>query len=247
MKKTLLLMTFLCCGMLFSLNAIASGKFTGLMDMKLNTPGGNADITYYFGTGSQRMDMVMRMNRIPEPLKTTVITKAGSPDEALFINHETRNYSIVNLRTAAENATLLDFDSNYKLKRLGKASIKGYQCEHISLTSSTEKLELWVTSGLGDFSTFRILQSQNPRLSNTSLSRTLKDAGVEGFPAKIVQKNENGLYTMELIAVKPKELAATVFTVPAGYTKTQAATKPISAKQKEHLRNLMEKMKKFEE
>jgi len=247
MKKALFLMTLLSCSLLFSPNTFASARFTGIMDMMLNMPGGNADITYYFGNGAQRMDMVMRMTRIPEPLKTTVITKADSPDEAMLVNHETRKYSFVNLRTAAENATLLDFDSNYKLKRLGNATIKGYQCEHISLTSSTEKLELWVTSGLGDFSTFRILQSQNPRLSNTSLARTLKEAGIEGFPVKIVQRNQNGLYTMNLRTVREKELAASVFSIPKGYSKTEAGTKPVSGKEKEHLRNLMEKMKKFEE
>lgn len=246
MKKALTLLTFLCVN-LFSGAALGAAKFTGLMDMMLKMPGGNADVTYYFGTGSQRMDMVMNMTRIPEPLKTTVITKAGRPDEAILINHETKSYSVVNLRTAAESATLLDFDSNYKLRRLGKTVIKGYECEHISLASTTEKLELWVTSDLGDFSTFRILQSQNPRLSNTALSRTLKEAGVEGFPVKIVQQNDNGVFTMQLTSIKPRELASSVFSVPRGYRKTEANRKPVNGAQKEHLRNLMEKMKKFEE
>jgi len=246
MKKALMLIAVLCCN-LISQEATASARFTGLMDMILKMPGGNADITYYFGNSAQRMDMVMNMNRIPEPLKTTVITKAGKPDEALVINHATKKYSSVNLRTAAENATLLDFDSNYSLQRLGEDVVKGYRCEHISLTSKTEKLELWISSDLGDFSTFRILQSQNPRLSNTSLAKTLKNAGIEGFPAKIVQRNSNGLYTMELTGIQPKELAGALFTVPQGYTRTQINSKPVSSKEKEHLRNLMEKMKKFEE
>ncbi len=246
MKKVLILITLLC-GNLLSGTATASGKFTGLMDMMLKMPGGTADVTYYFGNDAQRMDMVMNMTKIPDPLKTTVITKAGRPDEALVINHETKSYSFVNLRTAAENATLLDFDSNYKLKRLGKTVIKGYQCEHISLTSTTEKLELWVTSDLGDFSTFRILQSQNPRLSNTALSRTLQSAGIEGFPVKILQQNDNGLTTMELASIKPKAVASSLFTIPKGYKKIEAKQKQATGKQKEHLRNLMEKMKKFEE
>lgn len=246
MKKALILMTLLCVT-LFSGTAFGTARFTGLMEMMLKMPGGNADVTYYFGTGAQRMDMVMNMTRIPDPLKTTVITKAGRPDEAILINHEAKSYSVVNLRTAAESATLLDFDSNYKLKKLGKAVIKGYQCEHISLTSTTEKLELWVSTDLGDFSTFRILQSQNPRLSNTALSRTLKETGVEGFPVKIVQQNDNGVFTMQLTSIKPRELASSIFGVPRGYSKTEVNSKPVSGTQKEHLRNLMEKMKKFEE
>ncbi|MBM3162636.1 MAG: DUF4412 domain-containing protein [Chlorobi bacterium] len=247
MKKALMRIPLLLCCLLFSAEAMASGKFTGLLDMILKTPGGNADVTYYFGNGAQRMDMVMTMKKIPEPLKTSLITRAGRPDEAILINHETKNYSFINLRTAAENATLLDFDGNYTLKRLGGTVVKGYQCEHISLTSTTETLELWVTGDIGDFSTFSILQSQNPRLSNTSLARTLREGGIEGLPVKIVQRNANGLYTMELQTVQRGKPASSVFGVPKGYTKKDMNRKPVSSKEKEHLRNLMEQVRKFDE
>jgi hypothetical protein len=245
MKKVLLLL-FMLLSLTGAATASAASKFTGIMDMSLKLPNGSALVTYTFGKSAQRMDMLMHMNKIPEPLKTTVITKASSPDQAYVINHEAKSYSLVNLRTAAENAMLLDFDSNYKLARLGTESIKGYACEHISLTSTTEKLELWVTRDLGDFSTFRILQSQNPRLSNTALSKTLSNAGVEGFPVKIVQHNDNGLYIMELMKIQPKEVSASEFSVPKGYIKVENNQKPLGTEQKAHLKNLMEKMKKFE-
>jgi hypothetical protein len=216
------------------------------MDMMLKMPNGTAEVTYFFGTDAQRMDMFMQLQKIPEPLKTTVITRAARPDDAYVINHQAGSYSIVNLRTAAENATLLDFDSNYKLTKLGKETIKGYNCDHIRLTSSTEKLELWVSRDLADFSTFRILQSQNPRLSNTALAKTLKNEGVEGFPVKIVQRNDNGLYVMELMQVSPKTVPASDFQIPRGYKQVTGTQKAVDSKQKQHLRNLMEKMKDFE-
>ena len=225
---------------------MAASKFTGIMDMSLKLPNSSAMITYTFGNNAQRMDMLMQVNKIPEPLRTTVITDAARPDQAYLINHKAKSYSIVSLRTAAENALLLDFDSNYKLAKLGKQTIKGYVCEHISLTSTTEKLELWVTRALGDFSTFRILQSQNPRLSNTSLSKTLSNEGVEGFPVKIVQQNDNGLYVMELMKIRPKKVSADEFKIPKGYVKVENNQKPLGTQQKAHLKNLMEKMKKFE-
>ncbi|WP_076790698.1 DUF4412 domain-containing protein [Chlorobium sp. KB01] len=245
MKKLLsllLIMLSLCS----AAPASAAAKFTGIMDMSLKLPSGSALVTYTFGSGTQRMDMLMRMNKIPEPLKTSVITRASSPDQAYIINHESKSYTIVNLKTAAENSLLLDFDTNYKLARLGKQVIKGYTCEHISLTSTTEKLELWVTRDLGDFSTFRILQSQNPRLSNTSLSQTLKSAGIEGFPVRIIQKNDNGLYVLDLIKIQPKAVPSSEFAIPSGYVKVENNQKPLGTQQKAHLKNLMEKMKKFE-
>ena len=245
MKKVLLALLIL----LFTAQgttATAASKFTGIMAMALTMPNGSAKVTYSFGTTAQRMDMIMQMNKIPDQLKTTVITKASQPDQAYIINHQAKNYSIVNLKTAAENAMLLDFDSNYTLTRLGKQTIKGYSCDHILLTSTTEKLELWVTRDLGDFSTFRILQSQNPRLSNTELSKKLSSEGIEGFPVKIVQYNDSGKYTMELVQLWPKTVPASQFMVPAGYQPVADNQKPLGAQEKAHLKNLMEKMKKFD-
>lgn len=245
MKKVflaLLLLLFAAQGT----SASAASKFTGIMDMRLTLPNGSAKVTYWFGATAQRMDMVMQMSKIPEPLKTTVITKASQPDQACIINHRTKSYSIVNLKTAAENAMLLDFDSNYTLAKLGTETIKGYRSEHIMLTSTTEKLELWVTGDLGNFSTFRILQSQNPRLSNTQLAKKLSSEGVEGFPVKIVQYNDNGKYTMEVVQLWPKAVAESQFTVPAGYQQVTDNQKPLGAQEKAHLKKLMEKMKKFD-
>ena len=244
--KKILLTLFLFLSATAGNPASAASKFNGIMEMMLKMPNGSAEITYFFGNNTQRMDMAMQMDKIPEPLKTTVITKASQPDQAYVINHRAKSYSIVNLKTAAENAMLLDFDSNYKLARLGKQTIKGYTCDRISLTSTTEKLELWVTRDLGDFSTFRILQSQNPRLSNTSLSKTLSNAGIEGFPVKIVQYNDNGAYVMELMQIWPKTVPPSDFNIPAGYQKVADNQKPLDTQQKAHLKNLMEKMKKFE-
>jgi hypothetical protein len=227
-------------------HASAMAAFTGRMEMALTMPNGTADVTYLFGKGAQRMDMAMRIERIPEPLRTTVITRTSRPDEATIVNHRTRSWSAVNLRTAAESATLIDFDSNYRLTRIGSETIKGYRCEHIRLSSTTEQLDLWMSRDLADFSTFRLLQSQNPHLSNTALSRTIAKAGVEGFPVKIVQKNDNGLYVMELKQAVSQPVPDAEFAVPKGYVKADAVEKPVDSQQKEHLRKLMEKMKDFE-
>ena len=70
MKKTflaLLLLLFAAQGA----SASAASKFTGIMDMALTMPNGSAKVTYWFGATAQRMDMVMQMSKIPEPLNTT--------------------------------------------------------------------------------------------------------------------------------------------------------------------------------
>ncbi|MBN1928021.1 MAG: DUF4412 domain-containing protein [Chlorobiaceae bacterium] len=236
--------------LLFILLAIPSSAhaaFTGEMEMALTMPNGKAEITYLFGRRDQKMEMTMHLDRIPEPLRTTVITRSSKPDEAIIVNHKAKSWSTVNLRTAAESATLLDFDSDYRFTRIGTETVKGYPCEHVRLQSSTERLDLWISKGLADFSTFRLLQSQNPRLSNTSLSRTLEKNGVDGFPVRIIQLNDSGRYAMELLRVRQKAIPESGFAIPSGYRKTEAGRVTIDSDQKKHLRQLMEKMKTFEQ
>lgn len=241
--------TLLSAFLLFAMTTLPAplfAAFTGTMTMGLKMPNGTADVAYRFGRGAQRMDMAMRLDRIPDPLRTTVITRTSRPDEATVVNHRAKSWSVVNLRSAAESAMLLDFDSNYRLARVGVETVRGYRCEHVRLSSTTDQLDFWMSKGIADFSTFRLLQSQNPRLSNTSLSKTLQKAGVEGFPVRIVQKNENGLYVMELKGVAPGPVPESAFSVPAGYARVAAGSRPVDNRQKAHLKKLMQKMKDFE-
>ena len=246
MKK--LLYAALMTLILFSMYTLpAFARFTGIIDMNLTMPNGTSGITYFFGNKAQRMDMTTQLDKIPEPLKTTVITRASQPDRAVIVNHTSETYTKVNLRTAAENATLVDFDNDYRIEKAGKANIKGYDCQHVKLFSTSDTIEMWLTRDIGDFDTFRLLQSQNPRLSNTVLAKTLSDEGVDGFPVKIIQDNETGQLAMEVVSVQQAPLESHEFNVPRGYTEIDGAQKPLNKKQKEHLKDLMEKMKNFNE
>lgn len=222
-------------------------RFTGIIDMNLNMPNGTSEITYFFGSNAQRMDMTTQLDKIPEPLKTTIITRASQPDQAVIVNHKAETYTTVNLRTAAENATLVDFDNDYRIEKTGKANIKGYDCQHVKLFSASDTIEMWLTRDIGDFETFRLLQSQNPRLSNTVLAKKLSDEGIDGFPVKIIQDNENGKLAMEIVTAQQASLESYEFSIPQGYTEIADAQQPLHKKQKEHLKDLMEKIKNFKE
>ncbi len=235
----------------FALSAFTSSpalaRFTGVIDMNLNMPNGSSAITYFLGDTAQRMDMATKLDNIPDILNTSVITFASQPDEALVINHKAGAYSKVNLKTAAENATLVDFDSDYSIEKADTVNFKGYLCQHVRLSSSSDSLEMWLTKNIGDFQMFRLLQSQNPRLSNTLLAKKLADENIDGFPVKIIQHNETGTLSMEIVSVQQSRLESHEFKVPGGYREVTDTAQPLEKQQKEHLKELMEKMKNFEE
>ncbi|WP_294347087.1 DUF4412 domain-containing protein [Prosthecochloris sp.] len=225
----------------------ALARFTGTIDMNLVMPNGKSEVTYVFGNTAQRMDMTTKLNKVPDSLKTTVITSSAQPDQAVIVNHKAGTYTKVNLRTAAENATLIDFDYDYRIEKAGNANIKGYNCQHVKLFSTTDTIDMWLTRDIGDFETFRLLQSQNPRLSNTLLAKKLSDEGLDGFPVKIIQENENGTLVMEVVSVQQAPVEPNEFGIPEGYTEIVDTQQPLNHKQKEHLKELMEKIKNFKE
>ncbi|WP_232319824.1 DUF4412 domain-containing protein [Prosthecochloris sp. HL-130-GSB] len=250
MKTSMTLRLIYAIALLFCLLVPAGetrAAFTGIIDMKMTMPNGRSDITFFLGLEDQRMDMISEMEKIPEPLRTTVITRQSAPDEAIIVNHKAGTWSRINLQSAVENATYIDFDTDYRIDNAGTAIISGLNCQHIRLFSSTEKIELWLTKDIGNFETFRLLQSQNPRLSNSKLSKKLALEGLDGFPVKMVQENENGMTTMQISSWQEASLQASEFEIPEGYTEVRDSSQPLDTLQKEHLRNLMDKIKQFRE
>ncbi|WP_233570462.1 MULTISPECIES: DUF4412 domain-containing protein [Prosthecochloris] len=246
-KRSILscLIVALSLSLLLPVRAVAG--FTGIIDMNLRMPNGTSDIIYFLGNDAQRMDMTSELDNIPEPLRTTVITRESQPDEAVIINHKAGTYSRVNLQTAVENATFVDFDTDYRIERAGTEEIDGFSCEHVRLFSSTEKIEMWLTGDIGDFRTFRLLQSQNPRLSNTVLSQKLRSEGIDGFPVRMVQENESGITTMQIVSWQPAPLQDAEFEIPPHYTEVRDTSEPLNDRQKEHLKDLMEKIRSFQD
>ncbi|MDP8305324.1 MAG: DUF4412 domain-containing protein [Candidatus Chlorobium antarcticum] len=246
MKKTTILFILLLLA-LPNGYAKAAEKFSGVMEMMLTMPSGKGELTFSFGSAAQRMDMFLQMDNIPAPVRSTILTRASEPDRATLLNHDTRSFAALDLKNAAEEGALLDFDGNYSLEKLGTVKLHGYSCQLVRLSSRTEKLELWLTRDLGSFASFSLLQRQNPHFSNSALSKKLAAAGIDGFPVKTIQRTQNGTYTMELVKAWPKIVPDSQFQVPAGYTRISAEAPKISKSQKEHLKNLMEKMKKFDQ
>ena len=70
MNKVLLTLLLLLASISFN-SASGASKFIGTMDMSLTMPNGTATVIYLFGQNTQRMDMVMQMDKIPCLLYTS--------------------------------------------------------------------------------------------------------------------------------------------------------------------------------
>ncbi len=246
----------------------ALAEFEGVIDMKMEG-GGAAAMS---GTGKTyvtkrawRSEMEMsseEMRKNPEMLKATggktsvrliMLGKLSEPGISYMINENTKTYARID---AAEMAKDLpkDTERKWSVKRLGKDHVAGLACENVRAVETGKKTEyeICVSTELASGEWMRALQGQQ-RGAGGIWVKALKDAGVEGFPVRmVIKESETGPVTMKMEATKVerKSLPAALFEVPPGYKETSMmgamAQNPAQAKQMEdaqkQMKEAMDKM-----
>ncbi len=141
----------------------------------------------------------------------------------------------------------------WTVKKLGKETVNGYSCEHVLLTRAGDaksEMEWWTSkdiSGL-NYESMRGLMRRGSQ-NDEGMMKALRDAGADGFVVKMVTREKGSptpVATMELTKVEKKSLPASMFEIPAGYTKQEgmmgAAGVMASPEQPEQMRKAMENL-----
>jgi len=220
------------------------GQFIGKIEMNLESPQGSGEIAFTFGKHAERMDMQITPPQLSSAIKTSMILKHDSPDLAHVLMDATKSYMIIDLKKATAMAGGISVDENYDIQVIGQDKVQGYRCQHVKVTGNATDLELWLSPEILDFETFRRLQSQNPKMSNSALADALKKAGADGFPIRMLQTMNGQKIKMELRKVERKKaIAASVFEIPASYQKIQPQMQ-MTEEQRKKMRELMQKLQK---
>lgn len=246
----------------------ALAEFEGVIDMKMEG-GGAAAMS---GTGKTyvtkrawRSEMEMsspEMKKDPEAVKAMggqasfrliMLGKLSEPGISYMINEKTKTFARID---AAEMTKDLpkDTEKKWSVKRLGKDHVAGLACENVRAVETGKKTEyeICVTSEIASGEWMRALQGQQ-RGAGGLWMKALKDAGVEGYPVRmVIKESETGPVTMKMEATKVerKSLPASLFEVPPGYKETSMmsamAQNPEQAKQMEdaqkRMKEAMDKM-----
>ncbi|ACF12557.1 conserved hypothetical protein [Chloroherpeton thalassium ATCC 35110] len=218
-------------------------QFVGEIQMELVSPQGNGQMTFIFGSQAERMDMLITPPQFSAPMKTSMILKHENPDEAYILMDATKSYMVLDLKKAAAVTGGLNVDEEYDVKVIGKEKIRGYQCQHVKITGATTDMDLWLSSEILDFDTFRRLQSQNPKMSNSALADALHKSGADGFPVKMLQQVNGQTVKMELVKAEKKAIPASAFSIPKDYQQMQ----PQMQMSQEQMEKMKEMMKKLQE
>jgi len=231
--------------------APAFAQFEGQIDMKITAQGGVAGTGKVFVSKlGSRTEMDMQMANTP--MHMTTLMKFSTPDVMYLINDKAKTYTAMDTKKAREQAAKTTGDKEaYSVKVLGSETVFGYSTKHVLLSRPSDKseMEAWTTRDLLglNYESMKGLMRRGAE-DEGSMMKALKHAGAEGFFVKMVTREKGKtepLTTLELTKAEKKSLPASMFEVPAGYTKQEGmmgAAGVVSPEASEQMKKAMENM-----
>jgi uncharacterized protein DUF4412 len=201
----------------------AAAPFAGIIDMVLSMEAGTGDLRLYMSGDRAKLDMSMLVSPLPSPIKIGVLLDAKTPKVVWLLNDNLKTYGYLNVADApaAGDASAA---GKYVIKELGRQTLLGYACTHLTLTRKGEMVDAWITQELPDvYAVLKKLQEANPQYGDLSIFRALEGAGKAGLPLKYIVVRDGQRVSMEVRKTQRKALPAALFTVPDDYKKAEGA------------------------
>jgi hypothetical protein len=225
---------------------VPSAPFEGIMYMTTTIPGaGSAETKLFISKLGFRSQSVTNMKGEQGNMKMSVLSRADNPNLVYMINETSGSCMEIDI-TKAKKATGQDPFENAVITNLGKETVNGFNCDHISITEpgKSEVIEMWVTKDVLDYFTYARMQSSRDN-SMTTLGEKLKAQGLDGFPVKTLLK-PSGVIT-ELSKIERTTPDAALFKVPENCTKMEIPAAGPKGYSKEDIRKLQEMGRQMEQ
>ncbi|HRH01388.1 MAG TPA: DUF4412 domain-containing protein [Bacteroidia bacterium] len=202
----------------------AQSPFEGTITLKMSSSE-KPDMGFtklYFSPIGSRMETEMKLSLNMKPFKTVRICKNETPNVYYILNELNETYFISDLSNYQAQQKP---DETIQVKVIGKEKILEYNCTHVIITGKFGETELWTTTELMNYDSYKKINESDIRSRNLSYAKALIEANAEGFPVKTVKKSAGGsAIVIELVDVSRKKPVKSLFEVPANYVKTQSPT-----------------------
>jgi len=239
---------------------VANAQFEGIAEMKITTTGAGHGETTMNGLGKTYISKVGWRSEIemssPEMTKAAggksfrmvMFGKLAEPDIAYSINDTMKTYAVINTKEMRDLAGKIEKpEKKFTVTRLGKDVVAGLPCENVRVTEEKGKQEIEACVSK-EFLSGEWLRAMNRGGRGGDWMKALKDAGLEGYPVRMVMtmKDQPGMKTlMEITKIDRRSVPASMFAVPPGYKETSMmgnfAQTPEQAKQMEDAQKQLQK------
>lgn len=209
----------------------AMAQFEGVLEMKMTMAGreagGGGTMSVAIGKGGTRSEMNMQAGAMS--MKMVMLQKSDAPNTVYQINDASKTYTEIDATKTGEKAAEQE-TQEYTVEKLGQENILGYMTLHVLVKEKNPEAgkglttELWTAKDVLSYETFSKMQARRGKWgSGARFVKALKDADADGLPLKTITTTPDGAQvTMEVVKVQKQAPPASMFEIPAGYTKSAA-------------------------
>ncbi len=175
------------------------------------------------GEGRSEMNLAAMMGaKNTSPL--VVIGRMEQPHYSVILDDENKVYSLNVIDTALIN----NHFEKYQVTKIGNETVNGYNCVHAKLVSTTgsgmfkssSTEDIWTSVDVPGYALLKkatLQQNVTP-----AMMKALDDAGCGGFFVKMIAGDgKDYSMTMQLTKAEKQSFAASMFSIPAGYTESK--------------------------
>lgn len=228
----------------------ALAQFEGVVEMKMTMTEGSGTGKVWVSKAGSRTEMEITGSHVQATgqasMKMTMLMKTADPDKVYNINDAKKTYWVMDLKKAREQMGKQKQDEDtYTVKKLGPGSVAGFSCQNALITSKRGTvMEGCFTKEILGGSAWLSQPGRGSRAGETGIIKAAKDAGVEGYPIRMVNKDKDGkvVSTVELVKAEKRSVPSSMFEVPAGYKESDMMSSMMSEDQQQKMKEAMDKM-----
>ena len=190
------------------------------MTSKKDPPVDDTTCTWFTNNGEGRSEMELPIPGMKS--KITSIGRVAQPRYSLQLYADSKTYGLTVIDTSLING----IKESFQITKVGTENVGGYTCTHVKMVTTTgsglfkskSEEDIWTSTAVPGYALYKRLVAVSG--IRPQMMQALDQAGAGGFFVKMTTAGKDYSMTMLLIHAEEKNNSASLFEIPAGYTKT---------------------------
>ena len=190
------------------------------MTSKKDPPVDDTTCAWFTNNGEGRSEMELPIPGMKS--KITSIGRVAKPMYSLQLYADSKTYGLTVIDTSLING----IKESFQITRVGTENVGGYSCTHVKMVTTTgsgmfkskSEEDIWTSTSVPGYALYKRLVGVSG--IRPQMMQALDQAGAGGFFVKMTTVGKDYSMTMMLIHAEEKNNSASLFEIPAGYTKT---------------------------
>ena len=176
---------------------------------------------YVSSNSGLRMEMEMNMPQTGKMTNVTILPKGKN------VSYTYNTMSKTYIESPITSKTVEAAEKDMKFELVGKEKVGPYNCTHIRmLVGKKVASDMWVTKDIAGYQVMETLTKNSTNFGSNKVYNQMKAAGADGLMVKMEMNLAGKKMVNQLIKAEKHANPASMFVVPAGYTKMDMSKMP---------------------